>query len=157
MNSLSSLFVSGPLLAFVLIVLAAAILVFVLYLKNLQDLLKEVSSNNRDVPPANVWLMFIPFFSIIYSFILYPKIASSLTKEFEGRGIPQEGDYGKGLGLAMAIIGVVGLVPQLGDFTGIPSLVILIIYWVKMAKYKELLRSTQKNGFTMSNNPDLLD
>lgn len=157
MNSLVSLFSSGPILAFVLIILAGAILVFVLYLKNLQDLLKEVSDVNREVPAANVWLMFIPIFSMIYAFILYPKIASSLTKEFESRGIPQEGDYGKGLGLAMAIIGVVGLVPRLGDFTGIPSLVILIIYWVKMAKYKEQLRSSQKNGFTMSNNPDLLD
>jgi magnesium-transporting ATPase (P-type) len=157
MNSLSSLFAAGPFLAVVLILIAAVILVYVLYLKNLQDLLKEVSDVNRDVPAANVWLMFIPFFSIIYSFILYPKIASSLTREFESRGIPQEGDYGKGLGLAMAIIGVVGLVPRLSDFTGIPSLVIIIIYWVKMAKYKDLLRSSNKSGFTMSNNPDLLD
>lgn len=157
MNSLLALLSSGPFLAIILLVLAAVIVVFVLYLKNLQDLLKEVSDSNREVPAANVWLMFIPVFSIIYAFILYPKIASSLNREFESREIPQEGDYGKGLGLAMAIIGVVGLVPRLGDFTGLPSLILLIVYWVKMAKYKELLRSSNKSGFTMSNNPDLLD
>lgn len=157
MNSLGPLFASGSFLVVLLLIALGAIVVYVFYLKNLQDLLKEVAESNREVPPSNVWLMFIPFFNIVYSFILYNKIANSLSAEFQSRDLPQEGDYGKGLGLAIAIVGAAGLIPGISDFTGLPSLILLIVYWVKMAKFKQLLRTTERNGFNMSTNPDLLD
>lgn len=143
---------------FYLILLGGVITVAVLYLKNLQDTLKECDVKNQQVPPGNVWLMFIPLFNIIYPFILYPKISESLKSEFESRGNPQEGDYGRALGITLPILGVCGVIPILGIFAGIGNLVVFIIFWVKMAEFKNKLRSLPKaDGIRMHSSQDLLD
>lgn len=146
--------------AFIFIGLAIGILILVLYLKNLQDLLKECDPANLKMPPVNVWLMCIPFFSIIYGFIMYPKISESVKGEFESREAPQSGDYLKTLGIVMPILSVVGYLPidALKGITGIAGFIILIVYWVKAAEMKNKLRALPKaDGVRMSENPDLLD
>ncbi len=144
-----------------LIALAIAIVIAVFYLKNLQDLLKECDPANQQMPPVNVWLMFIPLFNIVYAFIMYPKISETLRREFEARNAPQGGDYLKNLGMTMAILNVVGLVPvqALKGLIGLGSLVIFIIYWAKAAEMKNKLRSLPKSngGVRLSENADLLD
>ena len=115
------------------------IVVAVLYLLNLQNLLKRISVENRVVEPGNVWLMLIPIFNLVYAFILYPKISESVKNEFLKRGLSDSGDYGKSLGTAMAVLGLCGFIPSLGGFAGIADLVIWIIYWVKMSEYKSKL------------------
>jgi hypothetical protein len=138
--------------------LGGVITVAVLYLKNLQDTLKECDAKNQQVPPVNVWLMFIPLFNLIYPFILYPKISESLKREFESRNSPQEGDYGRSLGITLPILGVCGIIPVLGIFAGIGNLVVFIIFWVKMAEFKNKLRAIPKaDGVRFSSNSDLLD
>jgi len=141
--------------------LAIGITIYVFYLKNLQDLLKECDQSNLQMPPVNVWLMFIPLFNIVYAFIMYPKISESIKREFESRNTPQSGDYLKSLGMTMAILGVVGYVPvdALKGIVGLASLVIFIIYWVKAAEMKNKLHSLPKgnSGVRFSDNPDLLD
>jgi hypothetical protein len=115
------------------------IVVAVLYLLNLQNLLKIISPENRVVEPSNVWLMLIPLFNLVYAFILYPKISESVKNEFLKRGLADGGDYGKSLGTAMAVLGLCGFIPVLGGFASIAHLVIWIIYWVKMSEYKSKL------------------
>ena len=101
-------------LLFLFVLAIGAIVIAIFYLKNLQDMLKECSSRNQQVPPGNVWLMLIPFFNIVYPFILYPKISESLKKEFEERGNPQQGDYLKSIGLTMAILNICAVLPVVG-------------------------------------------
>lgn len=143
---------------FYLILLGGVITVAVLYLKNLQDTLKECDVKNQQVPPGNVWLMFIPLFNLIYPFILYPKISESLKREFESRGNPQQGDYGRSLGITLPILGVCGIIPILGIFAGMGNLVVFIIFWVKMAELKNKLKSLPKaDGLRIHSSHDLLD
>lgn len=143
---------------FYLILLGGIITVAVFYLKNLQDTLKECHVKNQQVPPGNVWLMFIPLFNLIYPFILYPKISESLKREFEDRNSPQNGDYGRGIGITMPILGLCGIIPILGIFAGIGNFVLFIIFWVKMAELKNKLRALPKSdGVRISANTDLLD
>ncbi|MNK12916.1 hypothetical protein D3C87_309940 [compost metagenome] len=141
--------------------LAVVIVVAVFFFKNLQDLLKECDPVNRQIPPANVWLMFIPLFNIVYRFIMYPKISETLQREFESRGAPQSGDYLKGLGLGLSIGNAVGIIPYqpIRMVTGLGCLVLMIIYWVKAAEMKSQLRSLPKmdGGVRLSANTDLLD
>ena len=146
------------------ILIIGAILLYIFYLLNLQRLLKEISPSNRLVPPSNVWLMFIPFFSIVYAFILYPKISDSVRSEYKSRGRKEEVDYGKSIGITMAILAVVSTilrfseaVPFLSGFIYITSLVLFIIFWVKMAKYKNELKALPGIYDGISSNPDLLD
>jgi hypothetical protein len=144
-------------------IVAGVIVLFVFYLKNLQDLLRECNPKNQQVPPGNVWLMFIPLFNYVYGFILYPKISESIKREFEHRNAPQPGDYLKALGLTMPILTVVGLIPIpiriIDTIISLSSLVVLIMYWVQSAKMKNLLRSLPKGegAFVISDKPDLLD
>lgn len=150
----------APLLL-ILVILGGFIVLYVFYLKNLQDLLKEVSDHNRQVPAVNVWLMFIPLFNIVYPFILYPKISESVRLEFEERGEYQDGDYGKGLGITLGALGAVGILPipqMIKSLIGLGNLVILIVFWVKMAEFKNRLRSIPKgDGVRLSGRADLLD
>lgn len=144
---------------FLFVIAIAAIMIAIFYLKNLQDVLKECSPRNQQVPPGNVWLMLIPLFNIVYPFILYPKISESLKREFEERGSVQEGDYLKNIGLTMAVLNICGFIPVLGNIAGLAGLILLIIYWVKTAEYKNKLRMLPKagTGVRISDNPDILD
>lgn len=123
-------------------VAAVLLTVFILYLLNLQNTLKEVSEHNRQIKSGRVWLMLIPLFSLGYAFYLYPKISESLRLEFEERENIQTGDYGKNLGLTLAVLGVVGLfnLRVLDSLIDLANLIILIVYWVKMANYKKTLK-----------------
>lgn len=149
----------GVLIFMIIIGIGIYLAIYIPYLLNLQNLLKECNEKNRQgFSPSNVWLMFIPLFNIVYAFILYGKISEILSREFSYRGKTIQGDYGKSLGLTLAILPLTSLVPILGSLAGIANLVIFIIYWVKMAEFKSKLISLPKDGSgTISNNADLLD
>lgn len=148
------------LIVFALIYLTGFVIFVVFYLKNLQELLQECDPANRQMPPVNVWLMFIPLFNIVYRFIMYPKISGSLRKEFESRGAAKSGDYLKGLGLVMSITGIFTVIPIpfMRGAVSIAVLIIMIVYWVKSARMKNELRALPKvDGIKISSNIDLLD
>jgi hypothetical protein len=128
-----------------------------MYITLLQGTLKQVSKENLDTEPGFAWLLLIPLFSIIWTFIFYPRIASSLKKEFEARGENPNGDCGKGLGIALAITGVLSLIPYIGIVFAIGNLVIWIIYWVIIAKYKTRLEKGQASSVGLGSSSDLLD
>ncbi len=142
-----------------LLLIGGLLTVAILYLLNLQNLLKQVGQERQLVPPTNVWLMFIPFFNIIYPFILYPRICDSIKAEFEYRGMQEAGDYGRGIGIAMPILGLCGIIPFLGALAGLANFVLFIIFWVKMAGYKtKLIDSPAVAGVdSVGSSTDLLD
>ena len=135
------------------LIIIIALGIAILYFLNLQDTLKEVSQENREVPAVNAWLLLIPLFTIVYAFIFYPKICNSIKKEYASRGWDSSSDFGKNIGLAMAILGVVAIIPiqSLKGIAGLASIVVFIIFWVKMYKYKIEMRNS--NG----GSSDLLD
>jgi hypothetical protein len=142
-----------------ILILGGSITASVLYVKNLSDLLKEVDPNNRQVHPGFVWMLYIPFYgAVIYPFILYPRITESLRREFDSRNNPQPGDYGKSLGIVLPILICCMIIPFLNILALIGFIVIGIIFWVKMAQYKKMLRALPKvDGLRMSSSTDLLD
>ena len=126
----------------VLIFIAVFFILPIFHLINLQDLLKQVSNKNRLVPAVNVWLMLIPLFNLVYPFILYPKICDSVKLEYEDRGIIENGDFSRGIALALPILTLCSFLPFIGVLAGIANLVLFILFWVKTAEYKEKLRKT---------------
>ena len=103
--------------------------------------------------------MFIPFFNNIYPFILYPRICDSIKAEFEYRGMQEAGDYGRGIGIAMPILGLCGIIPLLGVFASITNFILFIVFWVKMAGYKSKLINSPAIGITspIGSSTELLD
>ncbi len=155
---MAGLILIAVLLYFALI--GGIILTCVMYVKNLMDLLKEVDPKNRLVHPGFVWMLFIPFYgAFIYPFMLYPRIAESLRREFDSRNSPQPGDYGKSLGITLPILLICCIIPFLGILSLLGVIVLGIIFWVKMAQYKRALRTLPKadGGVRISGATDLLD
>ena len=148
---------AGIFIVAILIGLAIGITIMYFYLKNLSDLLKQVSPSNRLTEPGSVWLMFIPLFNLIYPFILYPKICDSTKAEYMSRGLPSEGDFSRGIGITMPILGLAGMIPVLGGIASLGNLVLFIVFWVKTSGYKNQLLMSPAGEGTISSNPDLLD
>src|SRR5262249_51882422 len=133
--------------------LIIAIVIAVFYLLTLQKALSRVARRNRLMEPGMVWLSLIPIFNIYWNFMVATRIPDSLRNEFRDRGEDDGSDYGKSIGLTNAILGVVSIplnmasgalekVPAAGMLIGIillimsiTSLVLFIIFWVKIAGY----------------------
>ena len=114
------------LLSVVLILMAIMIVPTIFYLLTLQKALTRCSPESRAMNPGMVWLMLIPFFNLVWHFIIVLNMAKSLAAEFGKRGIPEEPNPGQTLGLVMCVSALI-CAPV--------YLVCWIIYWVKIAGY----------------------
>jgi len=128
-----------------------------MYITLLQGVLKEVASVNRETQRGYAWFLLIPLFNLVWAFIFYIKLANSIKNEFESRGKNSTSDYGKGLGVALAITGVLGFIPYVGLFFGIGNLVLWIFFWVIIARYKSDLVNSEKGNYRVDYDSDLLD
>jgi hypothetical protein len=115
------------------VIFAILILPTVFFLLTLQRALSKCSPANRTMTPGLVWLQIIPFFGFIWQFFVVLAVANSLEHEFGARRIPEERKPGQTVGLAMCITRVCTIIPFVGIFAGIASVVLWIVYWVKIA------------------------
>lgn len=144
-NEFESLYGSG----FMQIFLIAALLglvVTVFYLITLQKTLQAISPQNRLMPPANVWLLLIPIFNLVWQFIVINKIADSIKLECMHLNIPTDEDRPtQKIGNTKNVLSICGIIPTIGIFLSIAWLICWIIYWVKVAEYKKMILSNQNN------------
>jgi hypothetical protein len=135
-------------LGFMCLIVIVIIVIAVFYLLTLQKALSRVARRNRLMEPGMVWLSLIPIFNIYWSFMIATRIPDSLRNEFRDRGEDDGSDYGKTVGLSNAIIGVVSIpFSMLSNIEhlrwvgiiqlplALASLVLFIIFWVKIAGY----------------------
>jgi hypothetical protein len=122
---------------------AIGITIAILYLLTLQNALKACSPENQKMPPGQVWLTLIPLFGIVWIFIVVNRIADSLKAEFAKRNIQVDEDRpGYAIGITYCILNCCGIIPFLGILAALGGLVCWIIYWVKIAGYKNMLLQT---------------
>ena len=122
-----------------LIILAVLLAVMVFYLLTLQKALSRCSPENRAMAPGMVWLQLIPLFNLVWQFFNVINVAKSLGAEFKKRGMAEEPEPGKTIGLVMCILGCCSIIPLLGFVCAIGALICWIIYWVKIAGYSAKL------------------
>jgi hypothetical protein len=122
-----------------LIVFAIMLVPAIFYLLTLQKALNRCSPENRAMAPGMVWLMLIPLFNIVWHFFVVINIAKSLGAEFRQRGIAEEAEPGKQLGLIMCILACCGIIPLLGVLCSLGALVCVILYWIKIAGFSAKL------------------
>lgn len=133
----------------VLIALVCVAIPFILFLLTQQNTLKAIQPENRDMPPGNVWLQFIPIFNLYYQFVVVQRMSSSIDKEISSRTdesniLPEinpgtNADSLKNIGLTYCILSLCGWVPFIGPLASVGSLLFLIIYWVKLNSFKRLI------------------
>jgi len=107
---------------------------------------KRIPPQFREMEPGLVWLLLIPCFSLIWNFFVFPKASRSLKAYFDSVGDTTVADCGAGLAMAYCILSAVSLLPYVGCLTGIASLVVLIIYLVRVNELKNRIPETAALG-----------
>ena len=124
---------------FGLIFVLIGLVVMIFYILTLQKALNRCAPENRAMEPAMTWLMLIPCFSLVWHFFVVLKMAKTLGAEFQKRGIAEETEPGKTLGLIMCILGCCACIPLVNYLCGPAALVCWIVYWVKIAGFSSKL------------------
>jgi hypothetical protein len=91
--------------------------------------------------PAMTWLLLVPCFSLIWHFFVVINLSKSLAAEFQRRGLSEDPEPGKTLGLIMCILACCSPIPLLGIACGLGYLVCWILYWVKIAGYSKKIEA----------------
>lgn len=117
---------------FCMFILPLALVPGIFYTLTLQRALSRCAPETRAMEPGLVWLLYIPVFNLIWSFIVVNRISTSLRAEFQRRGIAGV-DTGRELGLAMSILACLGIIPIVGILAALAGIVCWIMYWAKIA------------------------
>lgn len=131
---------------FIIAIIAMACIIWliptILYLKTLQDTLKEISVENRMLPPTNVWLLLIPLFNLVYIFFVVKAISDSLYLEYAKYGIGNTEKPTYNVGLAMAILHICFIIP----FAGLAGFICWILYWIKVNDCRKEIINIHNNS-----------
>lgn len=129
--------VIGVVLIVLLVTLAISVIICVLLYKCFQ----AVPPEHRKQEPGLVWLLLIPCFNIVWNFFVFPRLSDSYQSYFAAIGRKDVGDCGRNIGLAYSICVACSVIPYLNTFTGLASLVLLIIYLIKAWDLKNQIQS----------------
>jgi len=124
-----------------LIGVAIVLAVGIFYILTLQKALNRCAPENRAMEPGMIWLLLIPCVNMVWHFFVVLNLAKSLGAEFQKRGIAEEPEPGKVIGLVASILWCCGWIPLLNYLTGPAALVCWIIYWVKIAGFSKKLET----------------
>lgn len=153
--------ISVVIILFYLIFVVGIFLLLVYYVKTIIEVMVHVRPSNRLTGVSNILLNYVPLVNIVYGFIVYPKICDSIKNEYKTLGLPEDGDFGKGLAITLQALTLTMFIPFLNFLTSIAGLVLWILLWVKFNKYLNDLKSMNGNGFSdkaaISNSSDILD
>ena len=123
-----------------LIAISVLFIPAIFYLLTLSRALEKCSPASRTMQPGMVWLMLIPFFGLIWNFFIVLALSNSLGREFPARGVTQlDPEPGKSIGLAMCVCMACGIIPVLGIVASLVSLVLWVVYWIKIVEFSRLL------------------
>lgn len=93
--------------------------------------LKRIPERHRKQKPELCFLLIIPLFSLIWQFFVFPKISESLHSYYSDKPERPTGDFGASLALWCCVCSILSFVPVIGFFSGIASLVLFILFFVK--------------------------
>jgi hypothetical protein len=115
------------------IVSIAICIVICYFIYNLYNSLPE---EHQQMNPVMVWLLLIPCFNFIWNFFVFPKLSSSYQTYMQSIGEDAAGDCNAKLAMAYPILMVCSMIPCVNYIAGPATLVVLIIYLIKMYELK---------------------
>jgi hypothetical protein len=117
------------------IVLGAMLLPRIFYLMSMHGAISRCSPQSRSMSPGLVWLSMVPVVYLFWDFVVVFMVSSSVEKEYRARGKPLEGSYpALAPGIAFCVLDLVGWIPFLNLIITPISLVLWIVFWVKIAR-----------------------
>ncbi len=134
----------GFIFVFLMIVFSMVMLIiFILILVYLYNVLKKIPEQFRKMSPGHVFLLLIPLFNIVWMFFVYLRIPESLKAYFDSKNETSVGDCGRQLGLWAAILSaasILSVIPLLGQLIPVASLVVFILFLVKINTLKKMIK-----------------
>lgn len=130
----------GPEVLIVLIVLLPFVMAYIFYIRTLQKTLAELSDKNKSLPSWSIWLILLPVVGSLCLLYVVWKLSQSLALEFKDRGI-ESSNENTGLIIGM-LMSLCFLLAVRSPIFGAIGVLFWIIHWVKMSKYKSVLRNT---------------
>lgn len=101
--------------------------------------LNRVAPEHREMEPNQVWLNFIPAFTLYWRFVTVKRISRSLSNELEARGLQGDTASLQNNGIAACTFSLVRYIPVIGGILGLVMFVIWIIYWSKLHKHSKMI------------------
>ncbi len=102
----------------------------------MQRAMERVPHEYRDMPPVNVWLVFVPFFGLYWQFAVVSAVANGLGGEYARRQvIPREARPGYSSGMTAGILFCCGLIPVFGILVAIASNIPRLIHLARIKNY----------------------
>lgn len=122
-------------LVFSLLVLVANIF----FCLSLYSAMKKVPEKQRSFPAWFSWMIAIPFLHLIFAWIMIPfGIPGSFKRHCQdNHAALAKAKSLFGVGLALVILMSLSILPYINIGTGVATLVLYIIYWVKIVKFKK--------------------
>jgi hypothetical protein len=112
----------------------------IFYILTLSRALAKCSRASLTFEPGMLWLLLVPFVNLVWHFFVVLGMAKSLGNEFRARNIPNiDPEPGQAIGIAMCVCSACGIIPLLGLLAGPASLVLWIVYWVKISEFSLML------------------
>ncbi|MBU2885777.1 hypothetical protein KO507_08385 [Gilvimarinus agarilyticus] len=123
-----------------LVFLLIFIVIFVLYMLSLSKALRLAGPQNRKMEPGLVWLNLIPLFNMGWIIFTVLKVSEAINNKHTENGTPDPSEGAKTIGLLYTIFALLTLIPILGMFLGLASLILWIVYWVKVSGYNNAMQ-----------------
>lgn len=116
------------------------------FLVTLYRTTEQISIQSRRLAPAQVLLLLIPLFNLIWMFVVINKLANSIRQECDRLNISySQPTPTKDIGNIYALLAIASLMPVIGFFFGLGALICWIIYWTQVARYRKLFIQNKDN------------
>lgn len=114
----------------------------ILFIRSIHQLYQNANPEFRTIEPIMTWLLMLPLFNFVWMFVVLRSVQQLLYQELRIRNIVFEGDRLYNIGVVLGVSNIFILFPYV-RWVSIPtSLVLFIIYWSQILKYKRLLATT---------------
>lgn len=127
-------------------------IIFIFFCWSLYSAMKRIPVEKQVFPAWFCWMLLIPIVGYVFSWMMLPfGIPRSFERHLEDN--PEAVKKSKtlfGVGLAYVIIPLLAWIPIIGILLSIATIVLWIIYWVKVVNFKKqyLMGSTEKTDQT---------
>lgn len=126
------------------IIYLISLIPFIFFILTLQNTLKAIAPQNRKIQPERAWLLLIPLFRYVWTFIVVIRISESIALEYSSRKLPYPPKPTYNIGLTYAAFACGIIIPEINIIAGLGALVSWVTYWGKVNEFKTQLNQTAK-------------
>ena len=136
---------------FQILLLVFFLIPFILFILTQQKTLELVRHENRRMNPGSVWFQLIPYFGLVWQFIVVTKISDSIRNElnspiddsiFSDTQLPSghRPTHSAGISFAALFCISVFLPAMIKGIVALAGLVTWVYYWIQLNRYKKILK-----------------